>query len=135
MFVENHILTKNLKALVLWILSLLKCSTINFLNNVELITHTSYTIVNPLSVSPSIYLCSPINRNSFVDIHMHLYHRCCCSREPNAWAFLVWKTFVTKSRSNPCRNTTMILLFHNESSWNHPHLTKRNHTNELNTAL
>jgi len=98
---------KNFKALALRVISLLNCSTTNFLSNVELLTRTCYTIVSLISVSPSIHLwsplsgssfiivslisispsihlCSPLSGSSFIDIHVHLYHCCCCLREPAA---------------------------------------------------
>ena len=56
---RRHTLTQNLKAIGLWILLLIRCSTFTFLSDVGHITHTCTQQHSPSSVSPSIHHAPP----------------------------------------------------------------------------
>jgi len=51
---RHHTLTQNLKAMGLWVLLLIRCSTFTLLTDVRHITHTCIQQHSPSSVSPSI---------------------------------------------------------------------------------
>lgn len=53
MWEKRHIFTQNLKALNIWVLSLIKYSTSNFPNNVRFIIHICISTIFSLTVSPS----------------------------------------------------------------------------------
>jgi len=55
---RHHSLTQNFKAMGLWVLLLIRCSTFAFLSDVGHITHTC-TQHSPSSVSPSIHYAPP----------------------------------------------------------------------------
>jgi hypothetical protein len=52
---RHHTLTQNLKAMDLWVLLLIRCSTFTLLSDVGHITHTCTQQHSPSSVSPSIH--------------------------------------------------------------------------------
>jgi len=78
-------LTQNLKAMGLWVLLLLRCSTFTVLSDVGHITHTC-TQHSHSSVSPSLYRAPPSSGSSYLLVlplvvspqtDRHCLHRCC----------------------------------------------------------
>ena len=62
---RHHTRTQNLKAMGLWVLLLIRCSTFTFLFDVGHITH-SFTQLSPSSVSPSIHHAPPSSGSSYL---------------------------------------------------------------------
>ena len=62
---RHHTLTQNLKAMGLWVILLIRCSTFTFLSDVGHITHTC-TQHSPSSVSPSIHHDLPSSGISYL---------------------------------------------------------------------
>ena len=128
---RHHTLTQNLKAVSLWILLLIRCSTVIFLtsfkknktfiflSDVGHITHTC-TQHSPSSVNPFIHHASPEGESSYL---------------------LVSSLLISPQRTGCLGRTlrrtgAMIpLLGHEGSQGDSPHRDLNNHTSEKDTTL
>ena len=88
---RHHTLTQNLKAMGLWVLLLIRCSTFTLLSDVGHITHTCTQQHSPSSVSPSIHHATPQAKALTLHVSLLLvspqtdwdclYRRCCFLRK------------------------------------------------------
>jgi len=69
---RHHTLTRNLKAMSLWVLLIIRFSTFTFLSDVGHITHTC-TQHSPSSVSPSIHHAPPSSGSSYLLVSSLLF--------------------------------------------------------------
>jgi len=71
---RHHTLTQNLKAMGLWVLLLIRCSTFTLLSYVGHITHTCTQQHSPSSVGPSLYR-APSRAEAFYLLVSPLLHK------------------------------------------------------------
>jgi len=99
-----HTLTQNIKAMSLWVLSLIKCSTSTFLSDVGHITHTCTQQSHPQVWVHQFIMLTPQAELFHPHTLILVLLLSPPTTEPAAWTPLVRRTFDTRSRSNPSSN-------------------------------
>jgi len=122
---DTILFIQNLKAMGLWVLSLITCSTSIFLSDVRLLPHTCYRTITPSCVSPSICDAHPSSGSSFIRPHLLAPSLLLSSQQNPLLENHATKIIVTRIRSIPCLTSDLILLLGDEViPTEHPYYTK-----------